>query len=154
MLLPHTKIADNTPCPPKLNRCPSNSLFLFRFIFLLSFSFLSCFLRHLLSGNLSAVHNRDFQRLVLWWLEFTVNVNSRAEIAKPQNGGETKRFFTTGIPCAASVGWRVNYRWSKPIREPAFWGRTWLNGYSPVIPQEQFFFSDAFTTQPHTSNFL
>ena len=63
-----------------------------------SFSFLSCFLRHLLSGNLSAVHNRDFQSLVLWWLEFTVDVNSLVEIAKPQNGGETKRFFTTGIP--------------------------------------------------------
>lgn len=56
------------------------------------------FFRHLLGGNLSAVHNQDFQRLVLQWLEFTVDVNNLVEIAKPQNGGETKRFFTIGSP--------------------------------------------------------
>lgn len=99
MLLPNTKIAGNTPGPPKFHQCCSSSLFLFlfRFIFPLLFFFLFIF-RHLVSGNLLAVHKWAFQRLVLWWLEFTVDVNSLVETTKPQNAGETKRFFTTGSP--------------------------------------------------------
>lgn len=99
MLLPNTKIAGNTPGPPKFHQCCSSSLFLFlfRFIFPLLFFFLFIF-RHLVSGNLLAVHKWAFQRLVLWWLEFTADVNSLVETTKPQNAGETKRFFTTGSP--------------------------------------------------------
>ena len=73
----------------------------FIFIFVqvyISSSFLFSLFRHLISGNLLAVHKWDFQRLVLWWLEFTVDVNSLVETTKPQNAGETKRFFTTGSP--------------------------------------------------------
>lgn len=124
MLLPNTKIAGNTPGPPKFHQCCSSSLFLFlfRFIFPLLFFFLFIF-RHLVSGNLLAVHKWAFQRLVLWWLEFTADVNSLVETTKPQNAGETKRFFTTGSPWLASGGSRVNYLWAKPITEPAFWGQ-------------------------------
>lgn len=123
MLLPNPKIAGNNPASPKFHQCCSSSLSssLFRFIFPLFF-FLLIF-RHLISGNLLAVHKWDFQRLVLWWLEFTVDVNSLVETAKPQNAGKTKSFFTTGSPWVALVGSRVNYLWAKPITEPAFWGQ-------------------------------
>ena len=61
MLLPNTEIAGNTPGPPKFHQSCSSSLFLFlfRFIFPLLFLFLLIF-RHLISGNLLAVHKRDF----------------------------------------------------------------------------------------------
>lgn len=123
MLLPNPKIAGNNPASPKFHQCCSSSLSssLFRFIFPLFF-FLLIF-RHLISGNLLAVHKWDFQRLVLWWLEFTVDVNSLVETANPQNAGKTKSFFTTGSPWVALVGSRVNYLWAKPITEPAFWGQ-------------------------------
>ena len=46
MLLPNTKIAGNTPGPPKFHQCCSSSLFLFlfRFIFPLLFFFIDFFL--------------------------------------------------------------------------------------------------------------
>ena len=98
MLLPNTKIAGNTPGPPKFHQCCSSSLFLFlfRFIFPLLFFFLLIF-RHLISGNLLAVPKWDFQRLVLWWLEFTVDVNSLVEATKPQNAGRQRGSWPQGV---------------------------------------------------------
>ena len=98
MLLPNTKIAGNTPGPPKFHQCCSSSLFLFlfRFIFPLLFFFLLIF-RHLISGNLLAVPKWDFQRLVLWWLEFIVDVNSLVEATKPQNAGRQRGSWPQGV---------------------------------------------------------
>ena len=98
MLLPNTKIAGNTSGPPKFHQCCSSSLFLFlfRFIFPLLFFFLLIF-RHLISGNLLAVPKWDFQRLVLWWLEFTVDVNSLVEATKPQNAGRQRGSWPQGV---------------------------------------------------------
>lgn len=94
MFPPYAKVIDN-PCPPKFNQCPQIIFIQVYISSFFSFSCLSLFFKAYAKWPYLSCTQSRLPEIVWWWLEFIVDTNRLVGIAKPQNGGETKRFSAT-----------------------------------------------------------